>query len=204
MPYLITKTLVDSWYYAMSARGDAQEDAYKEFLDTLHRMPIEQTESMQNGIDFETEVYKQAKGVARSAHPKWEEGICKVAKLLTGAPTQIRLKTPIKAAGEEILLYGILDALKAGVILDVKFSNKSFGGIDLPGKYLESSQHPIYLRLAPEAFAFEYIVSDGTDVYTERYTRKNTRTAEDVVAEFIEYLNVSGLSYDYKKCWEAR
>lgn len=204
MPYLITKTLLDSWNYALSARGDAQEAAYQEFLDTLHRIPCEQTESMRNGIEFENEVYKQARGENRAAHPKWEEGICKVAEIVKGAPTQIRLKMPIRAAGEEILLYGVLDSMKAGVIYDVKFSNKSFGSADLPGKYLDSSQHPIYLRLAPEAFAFEYLVSDGIDVYTEHYTRRISRTADEIVAEFLEFLRCADLYKEYQNMWKAR
>lgn len=204
MPYLITKTLLDSWNYALSARGDTQEEAYKEFLDTLHRIPCEQTDSMRNGIEFENEVYMQARGETRAAHPKWEEGICKVADIVKGAPTQIRLKMPIRAAGEDILLYGVLDSMKAGVIYDVKFSNKSFGSAELAGKYLDSAQHPIYLRLVPEAFAFEYIVSDGVDVYTERYTRRNCRTAEEIVTEFIAFLRTAGLWQDYTILWKAK
>ncbi len=204
MPYLITKTLLDSWNYALSARGDTQDEAYKEFLDTLHRVPIAQKESMMNGIAFETEVYKQARGEVRTPHPKWEEGICKVAEIVKGAPTQIRLKMPIRVAGEDILLYGVLDAMKAGTIYDVKFSNKSFGSAELAGKYLDSSQHPIYLKIAPEAFAFEYIVSDGVDVYTERYTRRNCRTAEEIVSEFISFLRSAGIWKDYTALWQAK
>lgn len=204
MPTLITQTLLGAWTYALDAREEVQEEAYQSFLDTLHKLPRETTPEMQNGIDFEDEVYKAAWGKAREPHPLWEEGIRKVSKILYRAPTQIRLSRPLTADGEELLLYGVLDSMKAGSIYDVKFLNKSFGSADLAGKYLHSPQHPAYLYLAPEALDFTYLVSDGQDLYTERYTRRMTRPIQDIASEFIRFLRVSGLTDVYREKWKAR
>lgn len=204
MPTLITQTLLGAWTYALDAREEVQEEAYQSFLDTLHKLPRETTPEMQNGIDFEDEVYKAAWGKEREPHPMWEEGIRKVSKILYRAPTQIRLSRPLTADGEELLLYGVLDAMKAGSIYDVKFLNKSFGSADLAGKYLHSPQHPAYLYLAPEALDFTYLVSDGQDLYTERYTRRMTRPIQEIASEFIRFLRVSGLMDVYLEKWKAK
>lgn len=204
MPTLITQTLLGAWTYALDAREEVQEEAYQSFLDTLHKLPRETTPEMQNGIAFEAEVYKAAWGEKREPHPLWEEGIRKVSKILYRAPTQIRLSRPLTADGEELLLYGVLDSMKAGSIYDVKFLNKSFGSADLAGKYLHSPQHPAYLYLAPEALDFTYLVSDGQDLYTERYTRRMTRPIQEIAAEFIRFLRVSDLMDVYREKWKAR
>ena len=204
MPTLITQTLLGAWTYALDAREEVQEDAYQSFLDTLHKLPRETTPEMQNGIDFEDEVYKAAWGNDREPHPQWEEGIRKVSQILYRAPTQIRLSRPLTADGEELLLYGVLDAMKAGSIYDVKFLNKSFGSADLAGKYLHSPQHPAYLYLAPEALDFTYLVSDGQDLYTERYTRRMARPIQDIASEFIRFMRVSGLMDVYREKWKAK
>ena len=94
--------------------------------------------------------------------------------------------------------------MKAGSIYDVKFLNKSFGSADLAGKYLHSPQHPAYLYLAPEALDFTYLVSDGQDLYTERYTRRMARPIQDIASEFIRFLRVSGLMDVYREKWKAK
>ena len=201
---MITQSLISSWNYAMSAHESVQEEAYTDFLDTLHRKEKAPSEEMLNGIEFEAEVYRQAKGDPRTPHDRWESGIRKTADVLKDAPTQIRLSRPMLLMGIDILVYGILDALKEGVIYDVKFSNKSFGSADLPGKYLDSPQHPAYFYLVPEASAFKYLVSDGTDLYTETYTRKNTRPFEEVASEFLSFLSEAGLMDTYTDHWTAK
>ena len=201
---MITQSLIGSWNYAMSAHESVQEEAFTDFLDTLHRKEKSPSEEMQNGIEFETEVYRQAKGESRTPHEKWESGIRKTADVIKDAPTQIRLSRPMLLMGIDILVYGILDALKEGVIYDVKFSNKSFGSADLPGKYLDSPQHPAYFYLVPEAYAFQYLVSDGTDLYTETYTRKNTRPFEEIVSEFLSFLSEANLMDTYTELWKAK
>ena len=89
------------------------------------------------------------------------------------------------------------------IFYDVKFSNKDFASAELPGRYLNSPQHPAYLYALPEARDFVYLVSDGEDLYTERYDRKNTRPIWDIVKEFMDFLTVSGLMNVYEAKWGA-
>ena len=202
--YLITQSLLSSWNYLHNCYDGCEEDAYNEFLDTLNRVPKETTPEMQNGIDFENEVYKTAAGILRTPHPKWEQGIQSVATVIKGAQTQVKAQRELTVAGIDLLVYGILDGLKAGSIFDVKFSNKKFGSAELAGKYLDSPQHPTYFYIVPEAYEFTYLVSDGEDIYPERYTPKDTRPFPEIAKEFLESLEAMKLLDVYKEKWEAK
>lgn len=204
MALLMTQTLLGAWNYAMAARDEVREEAWAEFLDTLHRVPRPSTPEIENGIAFEREVYRCASGDVRDAHPEWEEGIRKAAEIVRGGVFQVRLSRPLRVDGEEILLYGVLDVLKCGIIYDVKFSNRAFGSAELAGKYLESPQHPTYLYLAPEAREFTYLVSDGTDLYTETYDARGTRHVGELASEFLGFLRAAGLTDAYREKWAAR
>lgn len=202
--YLMTQSLLSSWGYMYNCYEGQEEEAYNSFLTTLKREPKEPTEAMMNGLEFENEVYLVSHGKEREPHPKWEQGIQTVAAIIKGAPTQVRTQREIEVCGIEFLLYGVLDAIKAGVIYDVKFSNKSFGSAELMGKYTDSPQHPAYLYMEQEAYKFEYLVSDGTDLYTESYDRKSTRPIAEIIEEFISSIKDMDLFELYKENWVAK
>lgn len=202
MSYLITQSLLSAFGYTFDAYDG--EGAYESFLKTLKREPIEKTDAMTNGIEFENEVYKAALSLPRRQHPKWEQGIESVAEIIKTAPVQVKAQREITVGGVDFLVYGILDALKEGVIYDVKFSSKSFGSAELAGKYLNSPQHPVYLYLVPEAYKFEYLVSDGKDLYRESYDRQETRDISEIIAEFLATINEMGLLDVYKEFWTAK
>ena len=202
MSYLITQSLLSAFGYTFDAYDG--EGAYESFLKTLKREPIEKTAAMTNGIEFENEVYKAALSLPRRQHPKWEAGIESVAGIIKTAPVQVKAHREITVGGVDFLVYGILDALKEGVIYDVKFSSKSFGSAELAGKYLNSPQHPTYLYLVPEAYKFEYLVSDGKDLYRESYDRQETQDISEIIAEFLSTINEMGLLDIYKKFWVAK
>lgn len=203
MRYLITQSLVGSWGYLFSCMEEYQDKAYEDFLTTLRREPKETTPEMQNGIDFENEVYLAAADAPRKPHPKWEQGITAVATVIKGAQVQVKAQRELTVAGMDFLVYGILDALKAGSIYDVKFLNKSFGSAELAGKYLESPQHHAYFYIIPEAVDFTYLVSDGQDLYTERYTPDMCKPFPDIVAQFITSITSMDLLDVYKEHWQA-
>lgn len=204
MRYLITQSLLSSWLYQFSAPDEQWREAQDEFLATLRREQKEATPAMQNGLDFEAEVYKVVHGQSRNAHPTWESGIQAVATVLRGAQTQVKASRVLQLDGEEFLVYGILDALRAGVIYDVKFSNKAFGSTDLAGKYLESPQHPAYFWIVPEAYEFRYLVSDGVDLYVETYARADTPPIADIIREFAASIKYDNLWEIYTEHWKAR
>ena len=199
--YLLTHSLLSSWLYAMkdSPYEDAttERDSYQEFLQALRREPGEQTEAMRNGIEFEDLVTDIVNGDADTEH-KWYEAACKVARIVKGGWLQYKAKKQITVSGEKILLYGRLDVLKAGEIIDTKFSK----GYER-GKYISSTQHPTYMELIPEADRFTYLVSNGTEVWTETYRRDETPSVIPIIEAFIEYLKGNDLWEVYTSHWAA-
>lgn len=206
--YLITQTLLSSWQYVQDCAEGYEEEAMKSFLCTLRceqeELSDEQRQNIQNGIDFEQAVYAEASGQMRPPHDKWEHGIQAVADFLRGAQFQVRVQREIEVAGMTFLVYGILDALRAGTIFDVKFKNKSFQSIDIYGSYLNSAQHPFYFYCVPEAREFVYLVSDGSDLYLERYTPEESRTAAEIIEDFITAMQTLNLLDTYKQFWAAK
>lgn len=206
--YLITQSLLSSWLYIYDCFDGYEDSAMDAFLHTLRREPEElddeQRQRIQNGIEFENEVYSQAAGECRAPHPKWESGICEIADLLKGAQFQVKVYREIEVAGITFLVYGILDALREAVISDVKFKNKSFGSLDLAGDYLNSPQHPLYFYLVPEARLFRYLVSDGQDVYIEQYEPGDCPSAAELILQFVQFLTANNLLDTYLQNWQAR
>ena len=202
--YLMTHSLLSAWQYAMAE--DPYEDATTEknpmedFMKVLRREPRETTEAMQNGIDFEALVYQIARGVHETTNKddRWYDAACEIADVIRGGVIQYKAKKPLTVAGTDILLFGVLDVLKAGTIYDVKFS-KSYER----GKYFDSTQHPAYFSLIPEAGAFSYLVSNGSAVYTETYRREETRSIEPVISDFLGWLDGCGLMQTYREKWVA-
>ena len=199
--YLLTHSLLSSWLYAMkdSPYEDAttERDSYQEFLQALRREPGEQTEAMRNGIEFEDLVTDVVNGNADTGH-KWYEAAAKVASIVKGGWLQYKAKKEIVVSGIKFLLYGRLDVLKAGEIIDTKFSK----GYER-GKYISSTQHPTYLELIPEAERFTYLVSNGTEVWTETYRRDETPSIITIIEAFVEYLKSNDLWEVYTSHWAA-
>lgn len=208
--YLITQSLLSSYAYQFECREELSADARESFLSTLRREKTEPTEAMLNGINFEKSVYALAGGNNRflEVSPdclKWESGIRQVAGVISGAAVQVKLKREIEVGGMRFLVYGILDALKAGVISDVKFKNNSFNNdkVHVYGDYVKSPQHPAYFYLCPEAYEFQYLVSDGECLYIEKYHPDESPFISDLIADFIQGITASGDLELYKEKWLA-
>lgn len=200
--YLMTHSLLSSWLHAMKSNPyedlTTEKDPAEEFLRVLRREPTETTEAMRNGIEFEDMVTAIAAGADVNTDHNWYSAAEKAAQTVKGGVTQYKAKVELEVSGVPILLYGRIDFLKAGVVIDTKFS-KSYER----GKYIDSTQHPTYLRLVPEAYEFMYLISNGTDVWTETYRRDETPDIEPVIADFFRYLTEKGLMEIYKKYWAA-
>ena len=124
--YLMTHSLLSSWLYAMkdSPYADAatDHDPYADFLQTLRREPTETTEAMRNGLEFEDLVTGIANGGEVDTMHKWYAAACKAAEYIKGGVCQYKAKTEIVVSGMTLLLYGRIDFLKAGKVIDTKFS----------------------------------------------------------------------------------
>lgn len=199
--YLLTHSLLSSWLYAMkdSPYEDTttERDSYAEFLQALRREPGEQTEAMRNGIEFEDLVTDIINEDVDAEH-KWFEAAARVARFVKGGLLQYKAKKELTVSGVKVLLYGRLDVLKAGEVIDIKFSK----GYER-GKYISSTQHPTYLELIPEAERFTYVVSNGSEVWTESYRRDETPSIIPMIETFIKYLKENDLWEVYAKHWAA-
>lgn len=204
--YLITQSLLSAWAYVFDCFEGGEEEAMEDFIAALNRQKRESTVDMLNGIAFENAVYAAAANASAKVRPElwaWKSGIRQVAEIIKGATVQVKAQKEITVDGMTFLVYGILDALKAGTIYDVKFVNKKFGGLDLAGKYLTSAQHPAYFYIVPEATEFQYLVSDGEDVYIETYRREDTKPIGEIISQFVASLRDMGLLDLYREKWLA-
>ncbi len=148
---LITQSLLGAWLYQY--RAFDQESAHKDFLRVLRREKSKPTQAILDGIQFENMVTACCEGSPPPEGHKWGEAVRAIADRVKGAQFQVAAQRTAVVEGIPFLLYGRLDALKAGVIYDIKFS-RSYQ----VGKYLDSPQHPMYFALVPEARRFEYLV----------------------------------------------
>lgn len=200
--YLITHSLLYAWKYALKENpfedATSERDPYAEFLTVLRREQTETTEAMQNGIDFENLVTDIIAGRGDRSN-KWYEAAAQIADELRGALLQHRASCTLTVDGISVVLYGRLDALKAGTIYDIKFS-KSYER----GKYFGSTQHPAYFRIMPSAETFTYAVSNGVDVWHETYRREETPDITLTIQAFFAWLRDTGNMETYMQYWQAK
>ena len=200
--YLMTHSLLSSWLYAIKENpfedAASERDPLAEFMLTLRREPTPTNEAMQNGIDFEDLVTAIVAGKGDPNH-RWYNAASKIAAIVGGGVLQYRARKEVCVGGLTLVLYGRLDSLHAGGIYDIKFSK----GYDR-GKYFDSTQHPTYLELVPEAEHFTYLVSNGTDVWQEKYRREETPSIFPVISDFLDWLTARDLLGLYQEKWLAK
>ena len=122
-----------------------------------------------------------------------------MARIVGGGALQYRASKAVEVGGLTLVLYGRLDCLKSGEIYDIKFSK----GYDR-GKYNDSTQHPTYLELVPEARGFTYIVSNGSEVWTERYRRDEAPAIIPTISDFLNWMQAMGFLDTYKEKWQTK
>jgi len=203
MRLLLTHSLLSSWLWAIRDNPyedmTTDRDSFQDFLKALSREPTETTPAMQDGIDFEQLVTDIMFELADPSH-KWFEAAQQVYQIVRkGSLLQYSTSKVVTVAGKELLLYGRVDALRAGTIYDIKFS-RSYER----GKYYSSTQHPMYFELVPEAQRFVYVVSNGSEVWTEAYDREDTPSIIPVIEDFLRWLERHGLLETYEAKWQAK
>lgn len=200
--FLITHSLLSSWLYALRddpySDATTERDPMAEFMQVLRRKSTPTNQNMQDGIDFEDTVMSFIRGVPNLGG-KWDDAAEKIANKIRGGQYQLKASREVQINGMLFLLYGRLDVLKAGDIDDIKFS-KSYDR----GKYLTSTQHPMYFEILPATRRFNYLVSNGTDVWTETYTREETPSIIPTISDFVDWLQVTGYMEIYKQFWSSK
>ena len=227
MQYLMTHSLLTAWLYHLRdnpfADMNTEDRSREDFLKVLRREPTETTPAMQDGIDFEDMVTAILEGrIPETAgdnteeagttgtdaapeagttmtHPEWLGAARKVAEMLQGCQLQVTATKPMTIRGMELLLKGRLDALRGGSIYDIKFS-KNY----TRGKYQDSTQHPMYFRLVDGAMYFTYIISNGTEVWTEQYGFDEAENLNLIIEYFLDWLEEHRLIETYKNCWQVK
>ena len=210
--YLITASLLNSYQYYIQDEFKSPADSRADFLKTLSRERFEPNKAMQKGIDFEYLVEKtcnwenadwvnllqmkcqKLKSLEIFTHgdavkfvqdnPSYIKSIELIGNIVKGSIWQQSIKKELTIGNQEFLLYGRTDAIKRDTIYDIKFTSN----YEL-GKFIDSSQHRIYLYCLglPK---FQYLISDGKEYWTEDY--HNHEGIEDelkgMISDFMGYL----------------
>jgi hypothetical protein len=184
---LITPTLLNSFaFYTQEIEYKSEEEQRQEFLQTLKRVKSEPTEAMQRGIDFENDVFNICNDGFASIDKgeEYNNVVNKIAYLVKQGLWQQVVKKDIVVGNQEFLLYGKCDVVKANTIYDIKFTSN----YDI-GKYLNSSQHLIYLYCSGLS-KFQYLISDGKSYWIEDYYNDSNieNNIKSKINEFIGYL----------------
>lgn len=187
--YLITPSLLNSWKYAISQDNDYGN--LEDFKKVLSREPIEETEAIKTGYQYEDFMIKNYEPTKNGCY-------------------QVKLSKNITTETGDYVLYGRLDCLKAGTIYDYKYTDS----YDV-GKFYGSYQTLIYFELCPEANDFEYLVCnnykegkslDELNLYHENYTRNSLKEINIAreIDNFISWLDTNKLLDLYHEKWESK
>lgn len=191
----LTKSLVDAWLW-----GFKTDDGYEKFLQTLNRKKSPPTEAMLLGTQFENLVNAQLDGEVLDQGHKWYKPASQMARYLCGSQKQVTLFREITVDGQDYLIHGVLDFLRAGVVYDCKFTKNYH-----LNKYLftETAQTGFYLYLVPEARSMEYLISDGSYVYRETYPRDIVPPIEPLIRTFATFCKQHGLWETLSEKWRV-
>ena len=196
--YRLTHTLLESWRRATDPEAD--ETAFASFLDMLERKKKPKSATMKTGIEFESAVNQYIRNEPVVIEDeKAMKAMTQFGNRLRGAQLQVRAETPVEIDRIPFLLVGVADALHAGIISDIKRPMRYEYG-----KYFDSTQHPMYMELFPEALRFDYLIFDGSYCYREQYRRGDFQPIHDTIRAFARYLNDADLMDTYKKFWEEK
>jgi len=206
--YLITSSLLNSYNYYIQDEWKSPADSRADFLKTLSREKFEPNEAMQRGIDFEDDIRHACEnglevfnlvsvdecagdliepntGEPYVEHNQRNKIILDLVDIVKGGLWQQTCKKDLQVGNNTFLLYGRMDVVKRDTVYDIKFTSN----YEL-GKFLDSSQHLIYLYCT-ELPNFKYLVSDGKDYWVENYF--NGLEIEDKIrskiADFMSYLD---------------
>ena len=115
---------------------------------------------------------------------------------------QAKLYKNISVNGINYLLYDVLDWLGSGIIYDIKYKEK-IGNYNV-GDYFDNTQHRTYFALVDDAYKFVYLISNGSRVYQEAYSRQEYTPIYQTIADFERWLKFYCLWDTYTDKWRAK
>ena len=211
--YRVTATLLNSWQRIFDAKYDVKEsekdevsletkiqaemdNRKEEFIKLLKRIPTPDNEFMKKGREFEDIV-------CRGGDPEF-------SPVVNNGVFQVKVQRDVDIDGVPLTLYGVLDVLKAGRIMDIKrVVRYSYG------KYKTSHQHSMYLFLVPEALDFTYLICDDniesdnlekrySAYHYENYIRENSEDILTTISQFLSWLKANDLFHLFIQNWAMR
>lgn len=193
----LTQSLLNSWLYFINSDDEFADKAYSGFLSALRRETIEPTKPMLDGMAFEEAINATLRGETPSVpNEKWAKAVRRFSSICAGGQPQTPVAGVLDIGDLRIGVYGFCDYVKQGVIYDIKkVTHYDYG------KYYASPQHPMYMRLLPEAKKFVYLIFDGTTTHMETYRPGDFEPIEQITARFITWLRETGHFDEYKKYW---
>ena len=193
--FRLTQSLMSAFEWSFKT-----EDGYDDFIRALNRQPKQPTTSMLLGTQYENILNSVLDGQELPEDHEWFKPIMEMAAELDGAQQQVVLFRDIKVDGVNFLIHGVLDYLKAGHVFDCKFSQRYH-----LNKYAwwNTPQTSFYLYLVPEAMDMTYIISDGKEVFRERYPRDIVEPIEPRIKNFMRFLEKQNLIDTYTEKWRV-
>lgn len=226
--YLITPSLINSFFYYMKDEWKSPADSRADFLKTLSREKFEPNEAMQKGIDFEYLVEKTCDWESvnwvsllsmkcqklkslnitnfseanefYTKNTQYFSCVKEIADVVKDGVWQSSCKKDLQVSGKNFILYGRCDVIKADTIYDIKFTSN----YDV-GKFNDSIQHLIYMYCL-DLDKFAYLVSDGKSFWREDYFANDLENKiKSKISEFIQYLerDKEASNMFYSK-WESK
>lgn len=166
-------------YYLTATLLNAFTNGYDSLISMLKREPIEQTEAMQKGIEFEEKVMRGEVAELKELAEKSHYQVCLHKKL------------------DDVMLFGYSDLLTSDRIYDLKYK-KSYE----IGCFYKSTQHLIYTYCA-DIDNFTYIIGVGDNIFYEDYTRDDKRLKK-IVKDFFRWLEATDMEKYYYKNYSMK
>lgn len=188
--------ITPSFYSSVYYWRNREDGEVQELLDLIDKKPVETTELMQAGIDFEDEVLK----VCNGGYVSDDQVANDVANIVNGCLWQVPVECEVQQGSEKIKVFGRMDCIKRDWIYDIKCVTR----YDI-GKYQNSIQHLAYMK-ATGINKMKYLVNCGNTLYTEEY--RGDETNKNLLAErafdLINWLKNIGLYERYLQKWEIK
>ena len=190
--YKIYPSLLDSFENMKTGKYGMTE---QDLIDTINRKPRPIKDSMEKGKAFHllTEDLNMLQDIIDNNpdphyfnHGFWrfpKEVALQIASLRNGGDHEVLIEKPFDLPGfGKILIYGKVDTLKDGCVLDLKTTGY-YRGIS----YLKSAQKEVYLY-ASDCREMIYIITDFKQIYYENYL-PDPNLEERLAKKLYEFLN---------------
>lgn len=196
---LITTSILNSWRYLFTVDEQWYDGSFEDFKRALRREPWEGNQYTKAGLDFEDLAM--------------EGKVPGISEIIENGSFQYRATKDKVVDGQEFLMYGRIDVLKNGEIIDIKLKN-NISKYNV-GEYLEGVQHHFYMEMIPEAKRFRYLIGNKNSkakiaetgleytIREESIEREECVDMSSVIRQFINWLKANDLYDVYVEHWQT-